>query len=301
MDYGRTLQFGYFLTPSADKAQDLGRVARRCEDLGLDLLGIQDHPYQRRFLDTWTLLAYLAACTSRIRLCSDVVNLPLRPPAMLAKAAASLDLLSGGRFDLGIGAGAFWEGIRAMGGPSRTPGEAVAALEEAVQIIRMIWRGERGARFAGKHYELRGMNAGPVPQHPLGIWIGAYGPRMLEITGRLGDGWIPSSSYAAEEQLPAMQARIDQAARDAGRDPADIRRIYNVMGSITGGESKGFLQGPPDQWVDELSRLALKHGFDTFIFSPAGAHEQQIGQFAQEIVPRVKEQAAQARGSSAAL
>ena len=125
------------------------RIARVADETGLDLVAIQDHPYQRAFLDTWTLLASLAPRTERVRFFPDVANLPLRPPAMLAKAAATLDVLSDGRVELGLGAGAFWEGIRALGGPTRNPGEAVAALEEAIQVIRLIWSGRRGVRFAG--------------------------------------------------------------------------------------------------------------------------------------------------------
>jgi alkanesulfonate monooxygenase SsuD/methylene tetrahydromethanopterin reductase-like flavin-dependent oxidoreductase (luciferase family) len=86
----------------------------------LDLIGIQDHPYQRRFLDTFALIGDLLARTERLRFFPDVANLPLRQPAMLAKAGASLDVMSGGRFELGLGAGAFWEAIAAMGGPARS-------------------------------------------------------------------------------------------------------------------------------------------------------------------------------------
>ena len=109
MTYGNDVQFGYFLTPDATDATEVLRRAQVCDRAGYDLIGIQDHPYQWRFLDTWTLLAFLAGQTERVRLFPDVASLPLRPPAMLAKAAASLDVLSGGRIELGLGAGAFWE------------------------------------------------------------------------------------------------------------------------------------------------------------------------------------------------
>src|SRR6266550_8057775 len=108
------------------------------DEAGLDLIGIQDHPYQRRFLDTWMLMATVLANTQRVRVFPDVANLPLRPPAVLAKAAASLDVLSGGRFELGLGAGAFPDVIASMGGPRRTPGESVEALEEAIDVIRLM-------------------------------------------------------------------------------------------------------------------------------------------------------------------
>ena len=138
-DYGRDVTFGYFLIPNA--ADPLLDIAREIEARGLDWIGIQDHPYQRRFVDTWTLLGAVAAVTTRVGFFPDVANLPLRPPAMMAKAAASLDVLSGGRFELGLGAGNFWDAIEAYGGPRREPRDALAALEEAILLIRLLWSG----------------------------------------------------------------------------------------------------------------------------------------------------------------
>ena len=123
-DYGHALQFGVFITPTATGARAVVDLAVVADASGLDLVTFQDHPYQARFLDTWTLLSVVAARTSRVHLAPNVLNLPLRPPAVVARAAASLDILSGGRFELGIGAGAFWDGIEAMGGPRRTPARA---------------------------------------------------------------------------------------------------------------------------------------------------------------------------------
>jgi alkanesulfonate monooxygenase SsuD/methylene tetrahydromethanopterin reductase-like flavin-dependent oxidoreductase (luciferase family) len=299
-DYGRLLQFGYFLTPAAAPAGAVLQTAERVEALGLDLIGIQDHPYQRRFLDTWTLLAFIAARTRRVRLFPDVANLPLRPPVMLAKAAASLDLLSGGRLELGLGAGAFWEAIKAMGGPMRSPAEAVDALEEAITVIRLMWSQERSAKFEGSHYSLRGAHPGPSPAHPIGIWLGAYGPRMLNLVGRRADGWVPSLSYLKPGQIKPMQQRIDDAAARAGRDPAGIQRVLNLSGSITAGESSGLLQGPVGQWVDDLTRLTLEDGLDSYLFG--GPPGRELEQFAQEVVPQVREQVARerARAQSAA-
>src|SRR3954468_8331642 len=127
-DYGHPLRFGTFLTPTNASPQTPVQLAVLSEQLGFDLVTFQDHPYQPAFHDTWTLLSYVAARTSRIHLSGNVLNLPLRQPAVLARAAASLDLLSGGRVDLGIGAGGFWDAIEAMGGERRTPGEGVQAL-----------------------------------------------------------------------------------------------------------------------------------------------------------------------------
>jgi len=284
-DYGRAIKFGYFLIPNADT--HLLSVAQEVEQLGLDYVAVQDHPYQRRFVDTWTLLSMIAAVTSRIGLFPDVANLPLRLPAVLAKAAASIDVLSGGRFELGLGAGGFWDAIEAYGGPRRTPGEALAALEEAIEVIRKVWSGERNLRFEGQHYQLRGAQSGPVPTHPIGIWLGVTGPHALKLAGKVADGWVPSFR-GDPTKIAEMTKRLDDAAAEAGRDPASIRRILNVNGVITDGASNGMLQGPVNQWAEELTNLAVIYNFDTFIFWGEG--EGQLQRFAEEVVPAVRAQ-----------
>ncbi|RZK73392.1 MAG: LLM class flavin-dependent oxidoreductase, partial [Rhodococcus sp. (in: high G+C Gram-positive bacteria)] len=194
-DYGRALQFGAFVTPSVELLANTFELAALADETGLDLIGVQDHPYQAKFLDCWSLMGTLLARTERVRVFPDVACLPLRPPATMAKAAASLDLMSGGRFELALGAGAFWEAIGAMGGDVRTPGQAAAALEEAVEVIRLMWSGERAVYSEGEHYRLAGVHPGPVPAHRIGIWLGVGGPRLLRALGRSADGWVPSSSY----------------------------------------------------------------------------------------------------------
>jgi alkanesulfonate monooxygenase SsuD/methylene tetrahydromethanopterin reductase-like flavin-dependent oxidoreductase (luciferase family) len=155
------LEFGISFEPLADPPDFAARIAQAADRAGLDLVGIQDHPYQRRFLDTWTLISTLVPQTERIRFFPDVANLPLRQPAMLAKAAASLDVLSGGRIEMGLGAGAFWDAIVGMGGPRRSPGDAVRATEEAIRVMRLVWSEERSLRFEGEFYTLKGMRPGP--------------------------------------------------------------------------------------------------------------------------------------------
>jgi alkanesulfonate monooxygenase SsuD/methylene tetrahydromethanopterin reductase-like flavin-dependent oxidoreductase (luciferase family) len=294
-DHGRPVAFGWFLVPDAADPAALVDQARRVERAGFDLIGIQDHPYQRRYLDTFSLLAALATATERVGLFPDVANLPLRHPAMLAKAAASIDRLSGGRFELGLGAGAFWDAVVAMGGPRRAPGEAVEALEEAVALVRLLWSDQRSVRFDGRHYQVAGVKPGPAPAHPVGIWLGALGPRMLEVTGRLGDGWVPSSSYLPPERLPAAQARIDDAAAAAGRDPAAVRRLYNISGRVGPGGG-GFLDGPAGQWVEQLLPLVTETGMDTFVLWPAEEPDRQLERFAAEVAPALREAVATLRG-----
>jgi alkanesulfonate monooxygenase SsuD/methylene tetrahydromethanopterin reductase-like flavin-dependent oxidoreductase (luciferase family) len=288
------LLFGVFPVPEADREAEVCEQVLLADRLGLDLVGIQDHPYQRRYLDTWTLLAYLAGRTERITLFPAVANVPLRPPAMLAKAAASLDRLSGGRFELGLGAGAFWDAIKAWDGPARSPKESVDALEEAIEIIRRVWAGERGIKFEGEHYRLSGVHGGPPPAHDIGIWLGAYGPRMMRVVGRLADGWLPSVPRLPLEEVPRRQEMIDEAAQKAGRDPARIRRLANLNGTITDGEHESWLHGPPEHWVDELLRLNREFRFDGFVMWADNADPLgQTERFATEVAPRVREAASQ--------
>jgi alkanesulfonate monooxygenase SsuD/methylene tetrahydromethanopterin reductase-like flavin-dependent oxidoreductase (luciferase family) len=281
--------FGIFPVPAAEDAARVVEQVVLADELGLDLVGIQDHPYQRRYLDTWTLLSYLGARTRRIRLFPDVASLPLRPPALLAKAAASLDVLTGGRVELGLGAGAFWDGIAAWGGPRRSPKASVDALEEAIVIMRRVLAGDRGIRFEGDHYGLAGAHAGPAPAHDMGIWVGAYGPRMLRLVGRLADGWVPSLPRLALDEVPDRHRAIDDAARAAGRDPAAILRIANVNGAIADGEVTDWLHGPVEHWVAELTRLVRDLRFDGLVLW----HDHpdpldQTRRFATEVVPAVR-------------
>lgn len=282
-DYGNDIRFGYFLVPDADAALGILDTAAVLDDAGFDLVGIQDHPYQRRFLDAWTLLSAIATRTEHLTVFPDVASLPLRPPAVLAKAAASLDVLTGGRVELGLGAGAFWDAIAAMGGPRRTPGESVRALQEAVSIIRLMWSGERAIRFDGDFYSVNGVHPGPVPAHPIGVWIGGYKPRMLRLIGEIGDGWLPSLGYIDDDGIASASAAIDDAATAAGRDPARIRRILNVGDEI-----------PRDELSQRLTALALNHGIDTFVLGGAASNEQ-LTYLAQEVFPRVRDDVAAAR------
>ncbi|ROR66229.1 LLM class flavin-dependent oxidoreductase [Agrococcus jenensis] len=294
MDYGHQLEYGVFITPTNQPPQQPVRLAQAAELAGFDLATFQDHPYQPAFHDTWTLMSWIAASTDRIRIAPNVLNVPLRQPAVVARSAASLDLLSGGRVELGLGAGGFWDAIAAMGGTRLTPGEGVDALAEAIAIIRGIWEtSERGGvRVDGEHHRVAGAKRGPRPAHPIPLHIGAYKPRMLRLTGRLGDGWLPSLGYLQPGDLDRGNRTIDEAAARAGRDPREIRRLLNISGQI-GERSTGRLQGPPDQWVEELVELALGDGIGTFIL--AADDPGLMERFMAEVAPAVREQVAAER------
>jgi alkanesulfonate monooxygenase SsuD/methylene tetrahydromethanopterin reductase-like flavin-dependent oxidoreductase (luciferase family) len=261
------------------------------ERQGLELVGIQDHPYQRRFLDTFALIADLQARTQRLRFFPDVASLPMRGATMLAKAAASLDVMSGGRFELGIGAGAFWDAVAGMGGPRRTTAESFDALEEAIPIIRAaldVGPERRVVRGDGPHYPVPGYPPGPPPAHRVEIWVGAYRPRGLRLIGRMADGWVPSVGNAGFQGLRDGSARLDEAAMIAGRDPKAIRRIFNVGGAVTDGPlGENLLDGPADRWVATLTEWAVELGTDAFVYWPAD--RSSLERFAGEVAPAVRE------------
>ncbi|QLY31702.1 LLM class flavin-dependent oxidoreductase [Nocardia huaxiensis] len=278
-DYGHELRFGIFVPPEAARTPSLLRLIRLSDEIGLEVLAVQDHPYQPAFLDTWTLLSYVAATTRTITLVPAVANLPLRPPAVLARSAATLDILSGGRVELGLGAGAFWDAIDAMGGAKRTPGQALRGLREAIGVIRAIW-GEGRPVLDGEFYHLRGAKAGPPPPHPVGIWLGVYGPRALRLAGELADGWLGGYSYAPPDVLPRLMTALDAGARDAGRVPGLIRRAYVI---------------DPSMPVQQLTEVALAHGISEFLLPVAADGDWEAQRYAAETAPAVRAAVAAAR------
>jgi alkanesulfonate monooxygenase SsuD/methylene tetrahydromethanopterin reductase-like flavin-dependent oxidoreductase (luciferase family) len=280
----RPIEFGISVTPYAEAYPQILAQVLAAERTGFDLIGIQDHPYQRRFLDTFSLIADLLARTERLRFFPDVASLPMRPPTMLAKAAASLDVMSGGRFELGLGAGNFWDAVAGMGGPRRAPGERGAALEEAIDLIRAALDvgAERGVvRGSGPFYPIPGYPPGPPTAHRVEIWIGAMAPRALELIGRKADGWVPAGGTTHIAEFAALGARIDDAARAAGRDPRSVRRIVNVMAEISS-DTAGT-------WSERLATWAFEPGVDAFVFWPPDAGTDMIERLAAEVVPAVRE------------
>jgi alkanesulfonate monooxygenase SsuD/methylene tetrahydromethanopterin reductase-like flavin-dependent oxidoreductase (luciferase family)/FAD/FMN-containing dehydrogenase len=297
MDYGHVLKFGTFITPVNDPPQFAVERARLSEELGFDLVTFQDHPYQPGFLDTWTLMSWVAAQTGTVHIAANVLNTPMRPAAVTARAAASLDLLSGGRFDLALGAGAFWDAMAAMGARRLTPAQAVDALGEAIDVIRAIWAADERSplRFEGEHYQLNGAKRGPAPAHDMPIWLGALKPRMLRLIGAKADGWLPSLAYLKPGQLQAGQKIIDEAALEAGRDPREISRLLNITGRFSPTRN-GFLDGPSEQWSEELLPLILADGVATLIL--ASDDPRTLRQFAEEVAPSLREAVAAERATT---
>lgn len=273
--------FGISPVPYADNYDTIVEQVLAAEQLGLDAVGIQDHPYQRRFLDTFALIADLLARTERLRFFPDVASLPMRPPTMMAKAAASLDVMSGGRFELGIGSGAFWNAVGGMAGTVREGGAQLAGLEEAISIIRAaldVDAERRVVRGPGPHYPVPGYPAGPPPAHRIEIWVGAMGPRMLDLIARSADGWIAGGGVSRAAEFPAIRERLDSAAAAAGRDPRSIRRIVNLSG----------VEQPEDEWIERLVRWSDEAAIDGFVLWPSTAGTDEIERFATHVVPAVR-------------
>jgi alkanesulfonate monooxygenase SsuD/methylene tetrahydromethanopterin reductase-like flavin-dependent oxidoreductase (luciferase family) len=293
-----TLRFGIQLAPTTDELETVRDLARQADREGLDLLGVQDHPYAPAHIDTFALIATILAETERVTVFPDVASLPMRGPAMLGKIAASLDRLSGGRFDLGLGAGGFWPAIRSMGGPDRTDREALDALEEGIGIMRAMWGspGER-VRREGTYYSVDGVRGGVAPSRPIGIWVGSLGPRAHRLTGRLADGWAaPIPHYLAYEKWPATQNRIDTAAREAGREPTDVLRMAQLVGVVTDGpgepprlEGEEPIRTTASEWARILADLAVEQRFDTFVFWPEVTDQTQLLRWTREVVPATRD------------
>ncbi|WP_338887967.1 LLM class flavin-dependent oxidoreductase [Rhodococcus sovatensis] len=282
-DYGRPLRFGSFISPVSQPPRRPVDLAVLSEDLGLDLVTFQDHPYQAALHDTWTLLTWVAARTSHIHVAGNVLNLPLRQPAVLARALASLDLLSDGRAELGIGSGGYFDAMASMGAPLLTPAEAVSGLDEALDIVRGIWDVEAttALRVEGRFHRVDGVQRGPATARRIPIWVGAYKPRMQRMIGRKGDGWLPSLPWLQPGGVAEGNRIIDDSARRAGRDPGDIARLLNIVPPVS---------------AEQMARLAIEDGVSTFILGSDDPGE--LRRFAEVTVPEIRDRVENARAGS---
>jgi len=291
------LVFGVNLSTAASHGTDPVAEAIRAEGLGYDFVSANDHPNGTTPThEVWTLLAWVAARTSRIKVASRVLGVPYRSPAIVAKMAATLQGLSGGRLILGLGGGSSDEGMQALGVGPLTPRAKIDGLEDAVQIMRGVWS-QREFSFDGSIYAVDGANFEPKPDTPIPIWLGTFGQRGLAITGRLADGWIPSLGMAPPEQARLMRERIVTAAREAGRDPGTITCIYNVEIRLEENRqpTPDIVSGSPEQVIERL--LGFVHlGFDGMNFIPIGPRrDEQLERLAREVLPRLRAASSQDR------
>lgn len=283
----RPLRIGVSLrtTPDVDPAAE----ARDAEELGFDLVTVMDHlPGARPSFETWTEMTWAAAATERILVGSNVLGMPYRHPGVTAKMAETLHRLSGGRLVLGIGGGGSNVEFAAFGLPVRPPKEKVDAFDEGVQIIRGLWAGGP-VTFEGEHYSVRDAEISPLPEPPIPLWFGVYGPRSLRLAGRFADGWLPSYRYAPPRKWAEGRDRIRRAAEKAGRDPEAIDFAYNLGVRVDerAEQRPGMIAGPPDKVTEELAEI-LDLGVTFPVIWTAGEGVEQRQRLAKEVLPHLR-------------
>jgi probable F420-dependent oxidoreductase len=281
--------FGIALSASARPGRDPVAAVRHVEELGFDLLTVSDHLHGTEpTFETWTLLTWAAAHTSRVRLMPTVLGLPYRAPAVVAKMAETLHRLSGGRLILGLGGGGSDDEFRAFGLPVRSPAEKVRGLEEAIEIIQGLWS-QPAFSYGGRIYRMEGAEVEPKPEGRIPIWTGSYGPRSLEVTGRLADGWNPSMPFAPPEVAAGMRERVRRAAADAGRDPDAVTCSYNVSVYVDerARPSPRMVAGRSEEVAERLAGF-VRLGFSTLIFWARGGAEGRE-RLAREVLPLVSQ------------
>ncbi len=281
------LSFGLNVSTSAQNGASPVADALRAEALGYDFISANDHPCGTRpSYETWTMLTWIAAKTTRIKVATRVLGIPYRAPAMVAKMAESLDRLSVGRLILGMGGGASDDEFRAFGLRVPSPREKVEGLEEAVEIVRGLWA-SKTFTFDGRHHRTDAADIEPKPNGHIPIWLGTFGKQSLAVTGRVADGWIPTLEMAPPEAIPAMRDRIFEAAAAAGRSPNEITLVYNMEFHVGDDEAlpSHVVAGSPDDLVEQLT-FYVDLGFTAMSFIPAGPNpERQIERLAQEVLP----------------
>jgi probable F420-dependent oxidoreductase len=258
-------------------------AAREAERLGFDFVSASDHPVGTTpSYETWTLLTWIAATTSRVAVLSRVLAVPLRNPALVAKMAESLDRLSGGRLVLGLGGGYSDAEFRAFGVPVPTPRQKVDGLEDAVRIARRLWT-EQAVTHDGRVHRTDAATIEPKPAHRIPVWLGTYGPRALAVTGRVADGWLPSLGHVPDGTLPELRDRVLTAAAEAGRDPAAITCALNLTVRLGSGAAAD-LAGEPAAVADRLAGLR-ELGFTAFNLQ---APREQWDRLAAEVVATLR-------------
>jgi F420-dependent oxidoreductase-like protein len=303
-------QFGFTYTEVAD-------IAKEAERLGFTGLWASDHLFfdaqseRRNCLDAWTLITALAPITTRLRLGTLVTCNSYRLPSILAKMAANIDHISNGRLEFGIGAG--WKEMeyRAYGIPFPSISTRLAQLEEAVQVIKLLWTKER-ASFSGKHYQLENAFNAPKPvQRPLKMWIGGAGEKkLLRIVAQYADGWNMIFGHplpTVKKKLEALKRHCDTVGRDftkiekslfivacivenedeLKRRETDVAKALGSGGILRMAQNSGTV-GTPER-VAETLRSFQELGFDYFIaMFPYKQDREMLQRFAETVIPRLK-------------
>jgi alkanesulfonate monooxygenase SsuD/methylene tetrahydromethanopterin reductase-like flavin-dependent oxidoreductase (luciferase family) len=283
------LMFGVNVATAATAKANPVAEALRAEALGFDFMSASDHPCGTwPTYETWTMLTWIAAKTTRIKIATRVLGVPYRGPAMVAKMGESLDRLSGGRLILGMGGGGADHEVQAFGLGVPSPRDKIDGLEEAVRIVRGLWT-SASFTFEGQHHRTEEAEMEPKPAHHIPIWLGTFGKRSLAVTGRVADGWIPTLEMAPPQDIPAMRNRIIDAAHAAGRDPGDITLVYNMEFRVGGTDVQSHVVAGSAKDVAEQLEGFRALGFAAMNFIPAGPEpERQVERLAHEVLPTLR-------------
>lgn len=297
-------------------ASALGALAQSAEDLGFDSVWVSDHvvipehiastyPYSpdgvfhsgpsTPVLEPLSALAYLAGCTRRVRLGTHVLILPYRNPLLTAKMVTTLDNLSGGRVDLGVGVGWMREEFAALG-YDHLYDRRGAVSDEQIRVLKTLWTEDR-PRFEGEFYRFDELGAAPRPvqrPHPP-VWIGGHTPLALRRVARSGDGWLPIGArppaHLPPDEIAAGVASIREQAQQVGRDPNQIQIAFSTsvnLGDRAGGAERRPFQGSPDDIRADLARYR-DAGVQRFVLSfgaaPAAEYERRLRTFKEQVQP----------------
>jgi alkanesulfonate monooxygenase SsuD/methylene tetrahydromethanopterin reductase-like flavin-dependent oxidoreductase (luciferase family) len=227
--------------------------------------------------EAWTILAAMAQLTGRVRLGTLVTGNGYRHPGVLAKMAATVDQISGGRLDVGLGAGGDPGADEMLGLPSVPARERVERLDEAAQVLRLLWS-EPVADFAGTYYQLHGALADPKPvQRPMPLWLASNGERLgLRVVAQRADTWLTATFDAEPGNLTRLSGVLDRHCAAIGRDPATLRRA---------------VQFPVPSDDDETLRAAerfVRAGFSDLILMPRGGGISRLAD-TTALLPRLRE------------
>jgi len=314
----RKVLFGANIPQSGSDYNTMRRVVLECEKHGFDFIWISDHlqdiSSSKPYFESWTTLSALAAETSRVKLTTVLMNNLFRHPSLLAKMSATLDVISNGRLNLGIGAGWYSEECASYGISFPKPLERIQQLEEAIEIIKEMWTRD-DVTFAGKYYSLKKAVLEPKPiqkPHPP-IWTGImHGRRrMLRTIAKYADAWTISSLYLpTPEEHRQMKATLDDCCRAVGRDPNQIQQALGVGCVVSEDEEgvrmkaekfrptfldvKGYsatqmrLEGTPPQLIEKLSEYT-KVGVTCFVMNfPDISAIEPIRVFSEKVMPAFK-------------
>jgi alkanesulfonate monooxygenase SsuD/methylene tetrahydromethanopterin reductase-like flavin-dependent oxidoreductase (luciferase family) len=284
-----TMQVGLNVSLAVHEDADPIGDARHAETLGFDFVSASDHPGANKpNYETWTALTWMAAATERISVVTRVLAVPLRRPAMIAKSAETLHRLSHGRVILGLGAGYAKDELRSYGATDVMLDRRLLGLRESLHIIRALWTCTT-TDYSGQIYQAHRASLEPKPSAQIPIWLGAFGPRALELTGQLADGWIPSRGYMPDADIPVMRSRVMDAAVAAGRDPQQITCALNVTVSVNRTSRGGDpFSGPVGQVVEALLGYATL-GFTSFNLTIDGPQwRRQAAVLAEHALPALR-------------